>query len=312
MLRLRGEHAAGHATIAPPCRGVLIVIAVASGKGGTGKTTIATNLAFVAAGSSQPVQLVDCDVEEPNCHIFLNPTITETHTEELLRPQVNQAACTFCGACERTCRFHAIVCVKEQVLLFGHLCHGCGACAMVCPQKAIDEVPQPLGVVELGRAGAIHFVQGRLEVREARSAMLVRAVRRYQMPDGLVILDAPPGTACPVVAAMHGVDRAVLVTEPTPFGLNDLKMAVAMLRQMSVPFAVVINQCDVGAELKRRGKLGPAEILLPARSTTLLKIDGVAAGRRVVLEYTAANFRVEVGAGLPVRLEIPRAAKKAK
>jgi MinD superfamily P-loop ATPase len=225
---------------------MLMVIAVASGKGGTGKTTIATNLAFVAAAGSQPVQLVDCDVDEPNCHIFLNPTITETHTEELLRPQVDQAACTLCGSCEATCRFHAIVCMKQQVLLFEHLCHGCGACAMVCPEKAIDEVPQPLGVVELGRAGAIHFVQGRLEVREARSAMLVRAVRRYQMLNGLVILDAPPGTACPVVAAMHGVDRAVLVTEPTPFGLNDLKMAVGMLRQMSVPFAVVINQCDVG------------------------------------------------------------------
>jgi len=223
-----------------------MVIAVASGKGGTGKTTIATNLAFVAAAGSQPVQLVDCDVDEPNCHIFLDPTITETHTEELLRPQVDQAACTLCGACERTCRFHAIVCMKQQVLLFEHLCHGCGACAMVCPQNAINEVPQPLGVVEIGRAGAIHFVQGRLEVREARSAMLVRAVRRHQMVDGLVILDAPPGTACPVVAAMHGVDRALLVTEPTPFGLNDLKMAVAMLRQMSVPFAVVINQCDVG------------------------------------------------------------------
>lgn len=221
-------------------------IVVASGKGGTGKTTVATNLAWVVARAGRSVQLLDCDVEEPNCHIFLKPDITAVESVGLCVPQVDRDRCTGCGECARMCEYKAIICIKEQALLFPELCHGCGGCALVCPEEAITEVPRELGTVEIGQAEGIDFVQGLLNVRQAMSPPVIRAVKQHIQPETLAILDAPPGTSCPVISAIHGSDYVVLVTEPTPFGLNDLDLAVKMVDVLGLPKGVLINRSDVG------------------------------------------------------------------
>jgi len=221
-------------------------IAIASGKGGTGKTTLTTNLAALLAEDGRRVQVLDCDVEEPNCHLFLNPTITTTSPVGLPMPVVDEAACTACGACGRICQFSAIVSVGSTPLTFPLLCHGCGGCALVCPTGAIVEEDRHLGVVEEGRADGMGFVQGRLRVREAVSPPIIAAVKDRIDGEALAILDAPPGTSCPVIEAVRGADYLVLATEPTPFGLNDLTLAVEMARALNLPAGVVINRADVG------------------------------------------------------------------
>jgi len=221
-------------------------IAVASGKGGTGKTTVAVNLAFAASVADKPVQLLDCDVEEPNSHIFVKPRITGTERVEILVPKVTQKKCSGCGECAKICNFSAIVCIKGKVLIFPELCHACGGCALVCPEGAIEEEPRELGVVESGNCGQIGFVHGRLRVGEAISPLLIKKVKAHLKDDALNIIDAPPGTTCPVIASIRDTDFVVLVTEPTPFGLNDLKLAVELVRQMGLRHGVVINRCDIG------------------------------------------------------------------
>lgn len=218
-------------------------IAIASGKGGTGKTTVAVNLALTAGG---PVQLLDCDVEEPNCHLFLPAEMGSPETVGLPVPEVDEEKCNACGECGRLCQYSAIVSIKTKPLTFLELCHGCGGCAKVCPTGAITEVERPIGVVESGSARGISFIYGRLNVGEPMSPPLIRAVKERLQPDGLAIIDAPPGTSCPVIATLRDTDFVVLVTEPTPFGLNDLTLAVETLRQLTVPFGVVINRADVG------------------------------------------------------------------
>jgi MinD superfamily P-loop ATPase len=218
-------------------------VAVASGKGGTGKTTVALALALSAPG---PVRLLDCDVEAPNCHLFIKP---EVHTREPLgipTPSVDEAKCNACGECGRICQYHAIVSLKTKPLVFPELCHGCGGCAKVCPTGAITEVEREIGVVETGARDGLQFVQGRLNVGQPLSPPLVRAVKRHASQDGLTIIDCPPGTSCPVIAALRGSDYVLLVTEPTPFGLHDLKLAVETVRQLNIPFGVVINRADAG------------------------------------------------------------------
>jgi MinD superfamily P-loop ATPase len=226
-----------------------MTVAVASGKGGTGKTTVAVNLALSLEG---PVELLDCDVEEPNAHLFLQPRWTSARTVSVPVPQVDERLCTACGACGEACRFHAIVSLKTQPLVFPELCHGCGACVLACPVGAIREVPQEVGVVERGLRGEIRFVHGRLKVGTAMSGPLIRAVRREAGQGQITLIDAPPGTSCPVVAAVRGSDFVMLVTEPTPFGLNDLKLAVEMCRILGLPCGVVINRSDVGDDAVRR------------------------------------------------------------
>jgi len=219
-----------------------MIIAVASGKGGTGKTTVSANLARVRGD----VTLLDCDVEEPNVHLFVSGEPQgEPEIVSLLVPEVDESRCDGCAACSRFCAFKALAVLDKRVLVFTELCHGCGGCARVCPQGAIREVPKRVGVVETMRAGGgVTVVQGRLDVGVAMAPPLIRAVKARIPKTGEAILDAPPGTSCPVVATLRETDFVVLVTEPTPFGLNDLKLAVAVVRELGLPFGVVVNRAD--------------------------------------------------------------------
>ncbi len=220
-----------------------MIISVASGKGGTGKTTVSTNLALSV---KRNVQLLDCDVEEPNCHLFIRPTIETVETATTPVPVVDEEKCTLCGKCGEICQFKAIVVIGETVLPFHELCHSCGGCMEVCPEKAISEVSRELGVLEIGHRDGLSFVHARMRVGEAMSPPLIKKVRSLSQSGRLIIIDAPPGTSCPVIAAMKGADFVLLVTEPTPFGLHDLKLAVGAVRVLGIPCGLVINCSDLG------------------------------------------------------------------
>jgi MinD superfamily P-loop ATPase len=219
-----------------------MILSIASGKGGTGKTTVAVNLAL----SLGDVQLLDCDVEEPDAHIFLNPSIEKEIPAVIPVPRVDKAKCTHCGKCGEVCEFHAIVVVKDVVLNFDELCHGCGACSYICPEGAISEVERQIGTIQIGKAGEIGFVQGILNIGEPMASPLIKKEKTFIRNPGTVILDAPPGTSCPVIETVRGSDFCLLVTEPTPFGLNDLELAVGMADKLGVPMGVVVNRADVG------------------------------------------------------------------
>ena len=220
-----------------------MILAIASGKGGTGKTTVAVNLAWTRGG---PVQLLDCDVEAPNCALFLAGERTGEEVVNLPVPEVDADLCDACGECGRICQYHAIVALGTEPLVFADLCHGCGGCALVCPRGAISEVPRRIGTVSEHAAGPITLLEGRLDVGVATAPPVIDAVRRRLRPGVPAILDAPPGTSCPVVATLRGVDLVVLVTEPTPFGLHDLRLAVDMVRELGLPAGVVVNRAGSG------------------------------------------------------------------
>ncbi len=219
-------------------------LAVASGKGGTGKTTVAVNLAL--ALRQKNLTLLDCDVEEPNAHLFLKPVFYFTKEVGIPVPRIDFARCTFCGRCSEVCAFNALAVLKDQVLVFEELCHGCGSCAYFCPERAISEHERPIGILERGNAGNIKFGHGRLNPGEAMSPPLINEVKKMCRPGLITIIDAPPGTSCPVVSAVSDCDYCILVTEPTSFGLHDLDLVSRMVKKMGVQAGVVINRSDLG------------------------------------------------------------------
>jgi len=225
--------------MAAGANGHAVRIAVASGKGGTGKTTVSLNL---AAMFGEPVQLADCDVEEPNVNLFMRCEQFATTQVSMLIPEVDTERCTGCGACGDLCQFRGIISLGTRALVFPELCHGCGGCARVCPSGAITERSHRIGTVSVGQSGAVRLVEGRLEVGVSLVPPVIRAVREQLLDTIPAILDAPPGTSCPVVATLRESDYVLLVTDPTPFGLHDLKLAVATVRELNLPCGVVINR----------------------------------------------------------------------
>lgn len=238
-----------------------MIISVASGKGGTGKTTIAVNLALCL----DEVQFLDCDVEEPDAHLFLKPDIREKIISTIPIPQVDESVCNYCGRCQDICTYNAIAVIspddivkKGSILIFSHLCHACGGCSLLCPKKAIKEINKDIGIIEIGNSKHIHFVCGRLKVGEIMSPTLIKQVKKYIDRKYIVIIDAPPGTSCPVITTIKGSDFCILVTEPTAFGLNDLVLTVEVLERLGIPYGVVINRSDIGDDkvelyCKRKG-----------------------------------------------------------
>jgi len=236
-----------------------MIISVASGKGGTGKTTIAVNLALALAKDKEKnVQFLDCDVEEPNAHLFLKPVITSSESVEIPVPKIDDEKCNYCGKCAEVCAFNAIAVTKNKVLVFPGLCHGCGACMLFCPEKAITEQGKEIGILEEGKAGSIYFTHGRLNIGEPMAPPIIRKIKKKAKKDGIkgenndikkhniTLIDAPPGTSCPVIESIKDSDFTILVTEPTPFGLHDLILAVEVLRKLKIPHGVVLNKCDIG------------------------------------------------------------------
>jgi MinD superfamily P-loop ATPase len=221
-------------------------IVIASGKGGTGKTTIATSLALAA---TTPLRLLDCDVEAPNAALFLHPAIERRQEVGILLPVIDETLCNYCGKCAEVCEFHAIAIIGKKTLVFPELCHGCGSCTLVCPEKAIHERLDIMGILEAGPArGRVDFAQGMMNIGEPMAVPIIRQLKSW-LPDNpgvIEIRDSPPGASCPVVETIRGADFVLLVTEPTPFGLHDLKQVVDITHQLHIPAGVVINRDGIG------------------------------------------------------------------
>ncbi len=220
-----------------------MTISIASGKGGTGKTTVATNL---VVSLQSDVQILDCDVEEPNCHLFLQPDIEIRKTITVPIPEINMEKCDLCGKCVEICQFKALMIIGKSVLTFADMCHSCGGCVEVCPQDAVLEKGRDIGLIELGSRKKLDFVHGRLRIGEAMAPPLIKKVRSKALNNKISIIDAPPGTSCPVISAIKGSDFVLLVTEPTPFGLHDLILAVEAVKILDIPKGLVINRSDIG------------------------------------------------------------------
>lgn len=229
-----------------------MVIAIASGKGGTGKTTVATNLAVALAAAGRPVRLLDADVEEPDCRLMLQPPQWRSSPVTVPTPAVDADRCLGCGQCAALCQYGAIVCPNERALVFPELCHSCGGCALICPEQAITEQPREVGVLGEGHADGVLLVEGRLNVGEPQAVPVIKALRRQNTSAGITLIDAPPGASCPVMAAIKGCDLVCLVAEPTPFGLHDLDLTVALTRELGLRTGVVVNRAGLGDDRVQR------------------------------------------------------------
>lgn len=268
-------------------------IAIASGKGGTGKTTVATNLALAAMRRGLRVSYFDCDVEEPNGHLFLKPQITTSQSATLPHPIVAESLCTHCGQCGEICQFSAIVCVGQKVLVYPELCHACGGCALVCPTGAITEVAHPIGIIQTGSVAgtdktgspaALRFAKGTLRISQAMSTPLIRQLKEQGLGhDDLAVFDCPPGASCPVIEGVRGANLVLLVTEPTPFGLNDLRLTVETLQTLGLPMAVVINRAGE-EEIETRSF---------CQSKGIPILAGIADDRRVAEAYSRGELALD-------------------
>jgi MinD superfamily P-loop ATPase len=232
-------------------------VAVASGKGGTGKTLVSTSLAWLLARDGHQVAYVDADVEEPNGHLFLHPEVTDRRRYARPVPALEGGSCSGCGECQSFCQFNAILALRDRILLFPELCSSCGGCVLACPDEVLTEVPREIGTVETGTACAetgfpIRFLAATLDVGEARATPLIRGLLDRVRDPGIVLIDAPPGTSCSVMEIVGAVDRVVMVTEPTPFGLHDLELAVEMTRALGKPVTAVVNRSDLGNDCTRQ------------------------------------------------------------
>ena len=279
-----------------------MIVAVASGKGGTGKTTVAASLSWVW---DRPVTAVDLDVEEPNLHLFLNPELTGRQTATLEVPVADESKCTYCRACADFCQFKAISVLGSVLLTFPEMCHGCGGCMAVCPEKALSSGVRELGEILWGQAdGRIGFFMGRLRVGEAMSPPLMRAVTAKlselsAADQADVVIDAPPGTSCPAINAVLPSDLILLVTEPTPFGFHDFKLAHEAFRPLQKPMAAIIN----------RAGLGERSIYDYCRSANIPILAEIPFDRRIAEAYSRGRIVAEalpemtsVFAGLVPRL----------
>lgn len=219
-----------------------MILSIAGGKGGTGKTTVAVNIAL----SLKNVQLLDCDVEEPNAHLLLTPKIHETKPVYLPVPQIDEKVCDHCGKCSQFCEQNALFVSPEKVLVFSELCNGCGGCVIVCPKEAISEKKRKIGTVRIGLSGDVELVYGELEVGEPMGVPVIKEVKKQVKNDKITIIDSPPGTSCPVIESIHGSDYCLLAAEPTPFGLHDLKIMVEVLKEVGIPCGIVVNCAGIG------------------------------------------------------------------